>query len=314
MTPQDHSTNELLDRARGLLLGQFIGDSLGSLVEFCDPEDIAARYPQGVRDLADGGTWNLLAGQPTDDSQMAMELILSLLEHGHYDADAVRAGYRRWAASDPFDIGFTVSHALGGEPNEYSQSNGALMRISPVAIIHAAASRPLAAAQKDARADATITHLNPIAIDANAAYVTGLLTALRGGAIADILAAMQDAATTPEVREAITSAPQTYAKHAGWVLLSLSLATHALRESATVGAEQALIDVVSFGGDTDTHAAIAGALLGATYGLGTWPERWVGTVLACTPDADRSAPGRALHSRYYAHHLLEQAEQLLALG
>lgn len=49
----------MLSRAQGCLLGQLAGDSLGSLVEFCGPDDIRREYPNGVRELADGGTWNV---------------------------------------------------------------------------------------------------------------------------------------------------------------------------------------------------------------------------------------------------------------
>lgn len=63
-----------LERAQGCLLGQLAGDSLGSLVEFRDADDIRRQYPDGVRDLADGGTFNTIAGQPTDDSEMALAL------------------------------------------------------------------------------------------------------------------------------------------------------------------------------------------------------------------------------------------------
>ena len=44
-----------LSRAQGCLLGQLAGDSLGGLVEFCTPEAILKEYPDGVRELADGG-------------------------------------------------------------------------------------------------------------------------------------------------------------------------------------------------------------------------------------------------------------------
>ena len=50
-------------RARGCLLGQLAGDALGSLVEFQSPKEIRHSYPEGVRDLADGGTWDTLAVQ-----------------------------------------------------------------------------------------------------------------------------------------------------------------------------------------------------------------------------------------------------------
>ena len=66
-------------RAQGSLLGQLAGDALGSLVEFQSPNEIRRSYPDGVRELADGGTWNTIAGQPTDDSEMAL-LLARMLE------------------------------------------------------------------------------------------------------------------------------------------------------------------------------------------------------------------------------------------
>jgi ADP-ribosylglycohydrolase len=61
-----------LSRAQGCLLGQLAGDSLGGLVEFRSVASIKAEYPNGVRDLKDGGTWRNLASQPTGDSEMAL--------------------------------------------------------------------------------------------------------------------------------------------------------------------------------------------------------------------------------------------------
>jgi ADP-ribosylglycohydrolase len=63
---------EMLERAQGCLLGQLAVDALRSLVEFQTPEQIRREYPNGVRELADGGPWNTRAGQPTDDSEMAL--------------------------------------------------------------------------------------------------------------------------------------------------------------------------------------------------------------------------------------------------
>ena len=51
----------------------------------------------------------------------------------------------------------------------------------------------------------------------------------------------------------------------GWVLFALQNAFFHLRRDATV--EDALVATVGKGGDTDTNAAIAGALLGPAYGL-----------------------------------------------
>ena len=45
-------------RAQGCLLGQLAGDAQGSLVEFQSPDEIRRSFPDGVRELADGGTWS----------------------------------------------------------------------------------------------------------------------------------------------------------------------------------------------------------------------------------------------------------------
>ncbi|MEA3366226.1 MAG: ADP-ribosylglycohydrolase family protein, partial [Candidatus Hydrogenedentes bacterium] len=47
--------------------------------------------------------------------------------------------------------------------------------------------------------------------------------------------------------------------------------------------EEALIDTVMRGGDTDTNAAICGALLGTVYGREAVPARWIDRILTCRP-------------------------------
>jgi len=44
------------------------------------------------------------------------------------------------------------------------------------------------------------------------------------------------------------------------------------------GFEEGLRYVVGCGGDTDTNAAVAGALLGAAHGRGAIPAAWLGTL------------------------------------
>src|SRR5687767_6228182 len=92
LTPEPGKTVDdpaLRGRAQGCLLGQLAGDALGSLVEFRDAADIARQYPGGVRLLADGGTWNTIAGQPTDDSELALMLARALVKRGAFDATEV---------------------------------------------------------------------------------------------------------------------------------------------------------------------------------------------------------------------------------
>ncbi len=135
----ENPADGMLDRAQGCLLGQLAGDALGSLVEFQTPEQILREYPNGVRELADGGTWDTIAGQPTDDSEMALALARVLVTQGRYDREAARKAYVSWLDSRPFDCGRTIYSSprqLGGEHLQSSQANGARRRDCPVCVSH----------------------------------------------------------------------------------------------------------------------------------------------------------------------------------
>lgn len=77
-----------LDRAQGCLLGQLAGDALGSPVVFQSPDESRRSCPNGVRELADGGRWNTIAVQPTNDSDMALLLARMLVQNGSSAPDA----------------------------------------------------------------------------------------------------------------------------------------------------------------------------------------------------------------------------------
>jgi len=110
-------------------------------------------------------------------------------------------------------------------------------------------------------------------------------------------------------REAIASGkpPDDYFTHMGWVLVSLQNAFFHLSHS---NFEEALISTVSAGGDTDTNAAICGALLGAALGRSAIPARWILPVLACRSTVDAGAP-RPRPSTYWPDDILDLAEALL---
>src|SRR5437867_10243321 len=156
-----------LSRATGCLLGQVIGDSLGSRVEQKPAAEIAQLHPHGLRELADGGVYHTIAGQPTDDSEMALTLARAIIQHKGYDAARVLDGYRAWLTSRPVDVGMTTEKGLLGLVTTESESNGSLMRCSPIGIW--AAGDPALAA-RTARDDSTLTHTNSSCLEACAAY------------------------------------------------------------------------------------------------------------------------------------------------
>ncbi|MDO4631051.1 MAG: ADP-ribosylglycohydrolase family protein [Corynebacterium sp.] len=260
----------MLDRAQGVLYGQIIGDSLGSLVEFATPAQIAAAYPAGVRELADGGPFRLSAGQPTDDSELALALARTLVGCG-FDVDAIAAAYRRWAGSQPFDIGNTCSSALvAGEINSNSQSNGALMRISPLGVFCA---QDPESTREWARLDARITHSNEVCLLANEQYAFAIAQAVGLG--------LNRAETVALFDPADVQQPADYVTQMGWVRIAFTNAVYQLATAADF--EEALVNTIAQGGDTDTNAAICGALFGAVVGVAGIPQRWRDVVDQCRP-------------------------------
>ena len=306
------------NKARGCLLGQFIGDSLGSQVEFADHKLIRRIYPDGVREMRDGGVWRIMAGQITDDSEMALALARSIIKEKGFDADRVRAAYRDWLKSDPFDVGGTVGSALCGRPNPQSQANGALMRVSPLGIWGANAEREVL--HKAAGEDSLLTHINPVCVQINqifASLISEAITTDLGprdlyGLIETAPEKLCPEAILPQILQAAEAAkeekPVMDERSKGWVLIAFQNALYQLLHAPDF--EEALVDTINGGGDTDTNAAICGALMGALYGAEGIPERWVKTILKCRPDR-RHNTSHPRPKKFWAVDALELADGLL---
>jgi ADP-ribosylglycohydrolase len=290
------------------LLGQVIGDSLGSRVEQKPAAEIAELFPGGLRELGDGGVYHTLAGQPTDDSEMALTLARAIVHEKKFDGEKVLDGYRAWLTSRPVDCGVTTERGLLGLITSESESNGSLMRCSPIGIW--AAGDPARAA-RTARDDSMLTHSNPTCLEACAAYCAAIAAGVAGASRDEMFEAAAAHAKGPAhetiKRAAKGIAPTDFFTHPGWVLVALHNAFWCLQQ---LDFEEALVQTVGRGGDTDTNAAIAGALLGAHYGREKIPPRWIYPVLACRPLAEAGAL-RPRPIEYWPDDVLELAEALL---
>jgi len=71
--------------------------------------------------------------------------------------------------------------------------------------------------------------------------------------------------------------------------------------------EEGVVDTVMKGGDTDTNAAICGALLGAVYGREAIPTQWEEAVLNCEPDQDNPRVKRPRPQCFWPTDALEIA-------
>lgn len=190
------------------------------------------------------------------------------------------------------------------------------MRVSPIGII--AAGDPELAAGLAAR-DARLTHPHPVCQAANAAFAAAVATGVAGGSAEEMcLAAELHAGNSegarPVLRRLVLARrhePEEFERQMGWVLTALQNAFHHLATGTPVA--EAVRVTVARGGDTDTNAAICGALLGACQGREAIPLQWRNAVLSCRPVA---APG--IHNprprAYWPDDALELAEALLSLG
>jgi ADP-ribosylglycohydrolase len=328
------SNANLLSRAHGCLIGQVAGDALGQLVEFSDPQSIQKKYPKGLREMHDGGTWRTIAGQPTDDSELALMLARCIAADGKYVHENAAEAYYYWLETRPFDVGNTISKALRSvsekevkvhraaavmmkNASRESQANGSLMRISPLSI-HAYR-KSIAEIWHLACEDSALTHPNPICQQSCAIYVCTIADAIESGRSPQelyerALKLAYQMKVESSVQDALENAkhdPPQYEHSPGWVLVALQNAFYQLIRANTF--EEGVIDTAMRGFDSDTNGAIAGALLGAVHGRESIPFAWRQMVLSCRA---HPAPG-IQHPRPYCFwpvDLLNLAEVLLATG
>lgn len=194
-----------------------------------------------------------------------------------------------------------ASRVMGEEAAAYaarhahSAGNGALMRTAPVALAHLGSRTACAEA---ARAVARLTHADPLAGDSCVLWCEAIRVAVLEGRI-DVTAGLDlvpderreswagwlaDAADVE--RNRAERVPGERFSPNGFTVAALQAAAAAITSTeappeepgagsfACLHLQEALHAAVRIGHDTDTVAAIAGALLGARWGASAVPWRW----------------------------------------
>ncbi len=283
---------QLVSRARGALLGLVAGNQLGVPTEqLGTPEAIKEAYPNGLHDLPPPPK-----NSPyDDDAAMALLLGESLLGAKGFDVGDVAGRWVKWMKVDGRGIGLTTKRALtlidrGKEPFEAgrlayqenpgrSAGNGSVMRCIPVALrYHDDIDRLIRVSTQQA----AITHADERCTWGAVAVNLAARELLRGNIyfIEEVLHRIGDRA--PRVlREAIHRVPRegegdlpiVRPGEAGYVVHCIEIAFWFVTHDRTL--EESLTYLAQAGGDTDTNAAVAGALLGARYGETALPPRWM---------------------------------------
>jgi ADP-ribosylglycohydrolase len=307
--------DSLRQRAMGALAGVAIGDAMGMPTQTMTRDEIAEVYGQiiGFRDASPRQkvSAGLRAGSITDDTEQSLLITRHLIARGgKVDqkawANELLAWERDTHARGVNDLlGPSTKRAIealqrgvpASEAGRFGTTNGAAMRIVPVAIATPAA--PVTALVDAVEESCRLTHHTSEAIGAASAVAAAVSSAIEGASLDEmfetaLLASGQgegrgETATAGSISTRIKQAlrlAEGRSGHAAAVeiasevgtsvsaLESIPMAFAILRLAKANPWEAALISAV-IGDDTDTIGAIACGMAGARAGIdGIPPEAW----------------------------------------
>lgn len=278
---------DLRDRAIGSVVGLALGDALGAPFEGRRKTQIPSPLP--AFELQWKG---LPPGMWTDDTAMARNLSRSLVARRGLDVVDVLRRHLEWFATSPPDVGnltrTVLSWARDGVADparryveergpEVSAGNGSVMYCAPLGLAYA--NRPDELFEL-APALSALTHFDGRCRTAVLAVTLCAAALVRGEpaehAAATALRSVEDHEGGEELEhlvEAIGGSRPIDGPDQGFCLFAAGVAFQALVRGGD--AESELLRVVSLGGDADTNAAVAGALLGARDGATGLPNGWL---------------------------------------
>lgn len=275
---------DINNKFKGCLVGLACGDAVGTTLEFMQRGTF-----EPITDMVGGGPFDLLPGQWTDDTSMALCLAHSLLHKNDFDPIDQMNRYCNWyqygymsSTGDCFDIGATVASALNlylktgnpfsGSIEERSSGNGSLMRLAPISIFyHSNANDLIRYAGESSRT----THGSAECIDACRYFASLLVTAFSADKKSELIKTFYP----PASAKVATIAEGNYLKKSykqltgsGYVIESLESALWCFHHSTNF--KDAILLAANLGNDADTTAAICGQIAGAFYGLESIPYDW----------------------------------------
>jgi ADP-ribosylglycohydrolase len=314
--PERRQITARRDRVAGVLPGAACGDALGVPYEFQVPlpPDEAPRMRGGGLGPYEPGEYSDDTQMAVCIAQVTA-VGADLREESALDS--VARNFLDWAARGATDIGAqtrgVLSNAHGDAESRPAEAlrraarllhertgrtagNGSLMRTGVVALAYLDDPDAMAEA---ARAVSDLTHPDPLAGDACVLWCEAIRLAVLGDGDPDgggpgpaaglrLLSAAHRDRWARWIMEAEQQPPGSFRPN-GFVVPAMQAAWSAVTQTSPAddGAEdmqggthlvRALEAAVRIGDDTDTVAAIAGALLGACWGVGSIPAEWLAAV------------------------------------
>ena len=294
----------------GAILGFATADAMGVPVEFSSREE---RRRDPVYEMRGDGAHGQPAGTWSDDTSMTLCMIHSIIEKG-IDYEDQMSRFADWlqngaytARGDVFDIGRTTLRSImnylrgkpaleSGDASDAACGNGSLMRIMPLAFY---LEGKYGNWQLDDRTAEIIhkasdcTHANRRCEMACGIYCSiifqmcsggNLRNAVMGGLIPALFyyrdhPDYKDLYNEFEPIQKIATWTEDDIKSGGYVVDTLKAALWCVLTTESYA--DCVIKAVNLGSDTDTTAAVAGALAGMWYGANTIPVNWTDALAKC---------------------------------
>jgi poly(ADP-ribose) glycohydrolase ARH3 len=296
----------LEDAFLGCLLGLAVGDALGGCFEGQSADSIARRYPS-PQALMDSPPLETL--HYTDDTQMAIGVAEALIEDGAIREETLcRRFASNYVPSRGYGFGtrrvlevMSASEDYRAAAEAYypggSFGNGAAMRVAPVGLLF---HDDLALVSEQARLSALTTHLHPLAIEGARLLALGVGLLVRAEAFdrsaffAELLThcQLEDYQIKLERASRMRDSEEVSALGNGIQALESVPTALACFAFAPEDYGTAIGRAILLGGDTDTIAAMTGALSGTFLGVQALPSR----LLARLED-DAEGKGRTYLTR-----------------
>ncbi len=287
-----------LEKYIGCMLGAAIGDALGKQNEGQSREDILKRGYVTDYGKAQAGCpgEKLRAGQYTDDTEQMLVLAQSLIRCDGFDAGDFATSIAKWGEdvlNDPARkslVGPSSSQALARlnsgaswkESGSDIPSCGSAMRVAPIGLFY----DELLDVEENAALSSIPTHRSKAAVAGAVAVAVGVRCAINGMERSEIVNKTSAMASNYDTglgrRIELSFRLRNEEPGEAFLKLGTSCLVYETVPSAFYcflrhfeSPENAIIEAVDAGGDTDSIACITGALSGALHGIGSFPERWV---------------------------------------
>ncbi|HFI0601295.1 TPA: ADP-ribosylglycohydrolase family protein [Streptococcus suis] len=289
------------EQLQAVIYGLAIGDALGVPVEFKE------RGTYNITDMIGHGTYNQPLGTWSDDTSLSLALMEHLSECSDLPAlmdkfVAYRNGYLT-PYGDCFDIGIGTNQAIerylsgvfpeeAGGQSEMDNGNGALMRLSPLAIL-LQEEFDFPKKVKIIERYTKITHRHPRTVVASILYIQILIGLLLNNNLENTIKGTkkiflesfdQSHPYRKEFEEyyadlfnkEFLELPSSEIASTGYVVDTLKAVIWCV--GTTDSFKSAILKAVNLGGDTDTIGAITGTLAGALYKIDSIPEEWINNI------------------------------------